>query len=86
MLDRPWDDTFERLVRQATSLLSAATPLEANTDLRNHGLDSMATVELLLLVETEYDITIPDEHLTQATFATPTALWAVILDAREGTK
>ncbi|MFG6402475.1 phosphopantetheine-binding protein [Microbacterium sp. P04] len=48
--------------------------------LRDHGLDSLATVELLVNLEDEFGIEFPDDKLTSSTFVTAAALWEVVRD------
>ena len=67
---------FERLIRDV--LPEPPASLGPDTDLRAAGLDSMATVELLLRVEEAFGVEVPDRELTAATFATPGALWRVV--------
>ncbi|MBY8848280.1 phosphopantetheine-binding protein [Saccharothrix longispora] len=67
---------FERLIRDV--LPGVPPSLDPDTDLRAAGLDSMATVELLLRVEEAFGVDVPDSELTAATFATPGALWTVV--------
>ncbi|MGW2865358.1 phosphopantetheine-binding protein [Streptomyces sp. SDr-06] len=74
--DVSWDAGFEQLL---TSVLPRVTgPLDPALDLKAVGLDSMATIELLVRLEDQYDVEIPEDKLTGATFATPAALWAVL--------
>ncbi|MFI6050566.1 phosphopantetheine-binding protein [Streptomyces violascens] len=74
--DVSWDAGFEQLL---TSVLPRVTgPLDPVLDLKAVGLDSMATIELLVRLEDQYDVEIPEDKLTSATFATPGALWAVL--------
>jgi acyl carrier protein len=50
--------------------------------LRELGLDSLRAIELLFAVEDAYGVLIPDEKLTEATFETSQALWAVVEELR----
>jgi diaminopimelate decarboxylase len=77
----PWDPQFEALLRQSLPRL-AGGEVNPDEDLRSAGLDSMASVELLLQVESAYNVSIPDEALTQQTFATPGNLWRVVESLR----
>jgi acyl carrier protein len=76
-----WDDRFEVLLRKAVPLLTDG-PIDPALNLRDAGLDSMASVEFLLNIEAAYGIVIPDESLTQESFASPSTLWRVVLSAR----
>jgi acyl carrier protein len=74
-----WDDEFEQVLRTA---LPALTEFTAQTCLREQGLDSLATIDMLLRLEASYDIAIPDSLLTADTFATPGSLWQVVTSVR----
>ncbi len=65
---------------------AAGRPVEPDDSLRDLGLDSMREIELLFAIEDNYGVTLPDEMLTDATFATAGQLWAAITDlaARQG--
>jgi acyl carrier protein len=80
--DGGWEPHFERLVRDSAFLLPDEQPLTPDTSLSEFGLDSFRTVELMVAVEAEYDIVIPEEGLVFDTFATPGALWATVLRLR----
>ncbi|MEV0001615.1 phosphopantetheine-binding protein [Micromonospora sp. NPDC050980] len=80
-MTQPWDPHFERLLRDVLPKLSEVT---GDTCLRGHGLDSLATVELLLRLEETYQVSVPDTLLTADNFATPAALWAMIGEVRRG--
>lgn len=73
----PWDESFEKLIRKAVPLLGDE-PLERETELRNYGLDSMASVQLLLETEEQYGISVPDELMEPSMFETPGNLWTVV--------
>ncbi|ASU85331.1 phosphopantetheine-binding protein [Nocardiopsis gilva YIM 90087] len=73
-----WDERFEELLRSYVPFLSADEPLEEDTDLRDLGLDSMGTVELLAQLEAAYDVRFVDEALTMETFASPGVLWKTL--------
>ena len=49
--------------------------IEESSDLAALGLDSMGTVQLLADIEAQYDVELPDELLSEATFATVGSLW-----------
>jgi acyl carrier protein len=48
--------------------------------LRDLGLDSMREIELLFAIEDSYGVMLPDEMLTDTTFATAGQLWASITE------
>ena len=51
-------------------LLETSASLEATTDLYALGLDSMAIMQLLILVEEEYGVSLPEGALTRENFTT----------------
>lgn len=51
-------------------------------DLKELGLDSLASIELLLEIEEAYDIVFPDELLTEDTFSSGGNLWGIITDLK----
>ena len=55
-------------------VLETAAPLEAGTDLYTLGMDSMAIMQLLILVEEEYGVALPESSLTRDHFTTPRQL------------
>jgi acyl carrier protein len=58
--------------------LSGPGPLDPADSLADLGLDSLNTVEILVRLEEEFDIHVPDEKLVQETFATVSSLWSVL--------
>lgn len=73
-----WDERFEELLRAQLPFLPPDEELAADAVLRDLGLDSMATVDLLSAVEQEYGVRFLDESLNMSTFATPGTLWAAL--------
>ena len=60
-----WDTRFEKVLGEVLPSL-AGTQLAPDTSLRTAGLDSLATIELLLRLEEAYGVSLPDEVLTVA--------------------
>jgi D-alanine--poly(phosphoribitol) ligase subunit 2 len=73
-----WPAEFEGSLRTHLPLLDPDQPITADLDLAVSGLDSLATVSLLLEVEDRFDVTFPDDKLTATTFQTAGSLWLVI--------
>jgi acyl carrier protein len=57
---------------------AGSKPITAESSLHDLGLDSMRAIELLFAIEDTYGVSMPDELLTDATFATAGSLWAAI--------
>jgi acyl carrier protein len=71
-------ERFEKVVRAHLLWLPADAPLVPDEELSAYGLNSLATVTLLIDLETEFDVSFPDEALTASTFATAATLWTVM--------
>nr|6M01_B Chain B, Putative ACP [Embleya scabrispora] len=73
-----WDDQFEAIVRRYVPFLGPDERLGGGSELRDLGLDSMGTVELLAALEQAYGARFVDDALNMENFATPDALWATL--------
>jgi acyl carrier protein len=76
------------LVNRMLSERSLRFPALPGDDLREAGLSSLDMVNLVLAVEAEFDVSIPDADITPARFrsvATIAALIAILLPARSVT-
>ncbi|MGW0149366.1 acyl carrier protein [Streptomyces sp. NPDC003333] len=69
---------FDAILRRYLPFISATETIDEETSLRDYGLDSMATVELISDLEAEYGIRFVDDLLSLETFATPGRIWASI--------
>ncbi|MBF6335115.1 acyl carrier protein [Nocardia abscessus] len=79
-----WAEPFEMILRTYLPFLSVDEKVTPDMNLADQGLDSMATVRLLLHLEETFDVMVPDHLLSVNTFATPAGLWAVIDGLRDG--
>ncbi|GAA3463292.1 acyl carrier protein [Saccharothrix longispora] len=73
-----WDSTFDETLRSFLPFLSAEEALAADTPLREYGLDSLATVELLAVLEQNYGVRFQDDALNLETFENPGRLWTTL--------
>jgi acyl carrier protein len=73
-----WDSEFEAILRPHLVRLSAGSPIEPGLQLNNAGVDSLAMIELLVVIEDTFGIEFPDELLTGQTFRTPASLWSAV--------
>ncbi len=81
MLDRPDADPTERvtlLVRRLLTKRVIERSVEPDDDLGASGLSSLDIVNLMLAVETEFDIKIPDREMTPANFRSITRIDALV--------
>jgi acyl carrier protein len=60
------------------NILSADVKIDAATDLKQAGIDSFSTVEIILFIERRYGVSIPDEKLIPDNFKTLQALSAIV--------
>jgi acyl carrier protein len=84
MTSQRWDGKFEEMLRSLAPMLG--DEIHQDADLRDAGLDSMATVELLLRIEETYDIEVPNEFLTPQAFSSAAALWNMIVSIMNSTE
>ncbi|MFC4535731.1 phosphopantetheine-binding protein [Sphaerisporangium dianthi] len=73
-----WDQQFDHLLRRHLPFLDPQEELNADSSLRDLGLDSMGTVELLASLENLYDVRFVDDMLNMESFATPAVLWRTL--------
>ncbi|AHH94851.1 hypothetical protein GCM10010174_35950 [Kutzneria viridogrisea] len=73
-----WDPQFEQILRDYLPFLSADEPLTEDINLREHGLDSLAMVELLANLENAFAVRFVDEALKLETFQSPGVLWSTL--------
>jgi acyl carrier protein len=73
-----WDTQFDQTLRRYLPFLPADEALDAGCALRDLGLDSLGTVELLAELESRYGVRFVDDALSMDTFATPGVLWAAL--------
>ncbi len=60
-------------------LLETPHPVDATADLYSLGMDSMAIMQLLILIEEEYGVALPECGLTRQNFTTVRQLARLIL-------
>lgn len=77
----PWEEPFEQLLHEAVPGLPAG-PIDPAADLNKAGLDSLASVQLLLELEAAFGLSVPDDDLDWRMFDTPLSLWRVVEASR----
>ncbi|MFF9651297.1 phosphopantetheine-binding protein [Streptomyces sp. NPDC014622] len=73
-----WDDRFEEILRTFLPFLPPQEPLTADTELKDLGMDSLGTVQLLGTLEETYQVRFLDSALTMDTFRTAGVLWETV--------
>ncbi len=78
-------DTLEKqlVVLLRERLLETTAEFAPDTDLYTLGMDSMAIMQLLILIEEEYGVSLPECSLTRQNFSTVTQL-ARLIRAQSG--
>lgn len=71
------DERFVELLRSYLPLLGT-DPVDQDARLRDLGLDSIRAVDLLIGIETTFRISVPEDDLSDATFATAGTLWRAV--------
>ena len=62
------------------NILASDVEIGADTLLQNAGVDSFSTVEIILYLERQYGVTIPDDKLVPENFKTLRSLAAIVLE------
>jgi acyl carrier protein len=78
-----WHERFEALLRGHLPFLPDNEELRPELELRDFGLDSLGVVDLLVSLESEYDVRLTDDILSMETFATPGAVWMALAGIQE---
>ena len=60
------------------NILSSDVRIDASTNLQQAGIDSFSTVEIILFIERQYGVMIPDDQLIPDNFKTLQSLAAVV--------
>jgi len=71
-------ERLTRLLRKHLTFLAPGQELPPEASLRELGLNSMNAINLLLEIEEEFGVVVPDELLVADTFQSLTALESVI--------
>lgn len=77
------DERFTGILRLFLPHL-AGQPISPDTQLREAGLTSMQSIELLLALEDELGVELPDEALVEKTFSTAGSLWSAVAEHSGG--
>src|SRR5262249_42844204 len=78
---KPLPSTTERvadIVRALLAKRSIARPMSLEDDLREIGISSLDMVNLMLSVESEFDLTIPDAEMTPVNFRSIASIEALV--------
>ena len=62
------------------NILAETVQINADTNLKQVGIDSFSTVEIILFIERRFGVSIPDEKLVPDNFKTIQALAATVVE------
>ena len=62
------------------NILAEGVQIDGTTNLKQAGIDSFSTVEIILFIERKFGVSIPDEKLIPDNFKTIQSLAAIVLD------
>lgn len=83
MNDASLPPEFLTIVRSHLRMLEVGDELTRDVDMAEAGLDSLSMVSLIVELEAEFGVVLPDEELSWVTFRTPNSLWDVIANLVE---
>lgn len=79
----PWDDVFERALREHLPLASPDEPISPDVELVSLGADSAALLGLMVALENAYRIEFPMDQLNDTVFSTAGSLWTAAAALRQ---
>ena len=62
------------------NILAESVQIDADTNLKQVGIDSFSTVEIILFIERRFGVSIPDEKLVPENFKTIQALALTVVE------
>lgn len=77
-MNEEWDERFESVLRPTLPDLASGVALPPDASLLDLGLDSMNMISLLVALEDEYEVSIPENRLTLETFSTARTLSMIV--------
>jgi acyl carrier protein len=86
--EQPDDVTTERvrqIVIEHSGLADPAALVPDTADLRQAGIDSLATIRIIIAVESEFLIDLPDHMLTPQAFQSIAAISAMVSEVQRAT-
>ena len=73
-----WPPAFEDLLRRHCRFVAPDEPIDPDQAWPVLGVDSFATLILILELEETFGVNIPDSLLTGTQFSTPGSMWATL--------
>jgi len=79
----PIQNVIVAILRRHLKRLDESIVIDVNRELKDYGLDSMSSVSILLDIEDELQIAIPEEYLSETTFKTANSLLQAVNQVKE---
>jgi acyl carrier protein len=76
---------FELVIRRRAPTLAADEVIDWSRPLREYGIDSIGKVAVLLDLEAEFQVVLPEADIVGSTFETADSLWAAFKNIISGT-
>lgn len=70
---------LESILLQHLKFVKESKITDWNTDLKSLGLDSISSINILMSIEDELNVSFPDEYLTESTFKSANSLYNAFL-------
>jgi acyl carrier protein len=72
------DPDLELVLRAHARFLSPGTDIDPDLALASLGVDSLDIIELIVQLESKFDVEIPVDQVTPETFSTPASIWRLL--------
>jgi acyl carrier protein len=71
-------EKLEKLLRANARFISSNADINPSIPLASLGVDSLDMIELVVQIESEFDLEIPLEEINSKTFSTPASIWQLL--------
>ena len=72
------DPDLELVLRAHARFLAPGTDIDPDLALASLGVDSLDIIELIVQLESKFDVEIPVDQVTPETFSTPASIWRLL--------
>jgi acyl carrier protein len=69
---------LEKVLRAHARFLTPGTDIDPDLPIASLGVDSLDIIELVVQLESKFDVEIPIDQVTPETFATPGTIWRLL--------
>jgi acyl carrier protein len=82
----PWDEKFDGLLRQYVPSAAPGEPVPPDIELVVLGVESIALLQLMLCLESDYGIHFPMDMLTEEVFRTARSIWTAMVSLQQDSR